>query len=106
MKRFLAQPLYDLFRKLVRNPKYRWFILAGSLIYLVSPFDISPDVLPIIGWLDDGLIATLLVTEVSQILLDRRNAQKSKPASAASFTSNFTSEASSTIDVKAVKATV
>lgn len=101
MKRFFAQPLYDLFRKLIRNPKYRWFILAGSLLYLISPFDISPDVFPIIGWLDDGVIATLLVTEVSQILLDRRSAQKNKQASSEFSTSDSTSEIDSTIDVKA-----
>lgn len=97
MKRFFVQPLYDLFRKLIRNPKYRWVILAGSLLYLVSPLDISPDVLPIIGWLDDGMIATLVVTEVSQILLDRRKAQKHKAASSAPANS----EVDQTIDVKA-----
>lgn len=94
MKRFFVQPLHDLFRKLVRNPKYRWFILAGSLIYLVSPFDISPDVFPIVGWLDDGMIATLVVTEVAQILIDRRNAQKNKQTPS-------TPEVDSTIDVNA-----
>lgn len=94
MKKFFAQPLYDLFRKLVRNPKYRWVILAGGLLYLISPFDISPDVLPIIGWLDDGVVATLLVTEVTQLLIDRRNAQKNQSVSSAP-------DVNSTIDVKA-----
>lgn len=104
MKRFFAQPLHDLFRKLVRNPKYRWFILAGSLIYLISPLDISPDVFPIVGWLDDGMIVTLLATEVTQMLLDRRNALKDKPASSTASVS----ETNPTIDVKAtsVKAAV
>jgi len=96
MKKFFAQPLYNL------NPKYRWFVLAGSLIYLVSPLDISPDIFPIVGWLDDGVIVTLLVSEVSQILLDRRNAQKNKQSSSvASTTSEFDSTANATIDVKA-----
>lgn len=98
MKRLFAQPLYDLFRKLIRNPKYRWFILAGSLIYLISPLDISPDVLPIVGWLDDGVIATLLVTEISQILLDRRNNQKIKQKGEQV---PFTPDANQTIDVEA-----
>lgn len=102
MKKFFVQPLYNLFRKLIRNPKYRWLVLAGSLIYLISPLDISPDVFPIVGWLDDGVIVTLLVSEVSQILLDRRNAQKNKqPSSVASTTSEFDSAANTTIDVKA-----
>jgi uncharacterized membrane protein YkvA (DUF1232 family) len=105
MKRFFAQPLYNLFRKLIRNPRYRWFILAGSLIYLLSPLDLSPDVFPVIGWLDDGMIATLVVAEVSQILLDRRRAQKDQHISVASSTPTA-SGSESTIDVKAVEATV
>lgn len=102
MKRFFAQPLYDLFRKLVRNPKYRWIILAGSLVYLISPFDISPDVFPIVGWLDDGMIATLLVTEVAQILLDRRKAQKDQTVFSTTLMSDADIAATNTtIDVKA-----
>jgi uncharacterized membrane protein YkvA (DUF1232 family) len=66
----------NFFRQAVRNPKYRAWIIAGSLVYLLSPLDISPDVFPIIGWIDDGAIVTLLAAEVSQLLLERRKAQK------------------------------
>ncbi|GAB4375901.1 MAG: DUF1232 domain-containing protein [Elainellaceae cyanobacterium] len=74
--KFLIQPLYKLYRTVLRHPKYRWWVILGSLLYLVGPIDISPDVLPIIGWIDDGMVATLLISEVSQILLDRRKTQK------------------------------
>ncbi|MGF1570989.1 MAG: YkvA family protein [Nodosilinea sp.] len=60
------------YRKLVRNSKYRWVVLLGTVIYLVSPFDISPDVFPILGWVDDGLLATIAITEITQILIDRK----------------------------------
>jgi uncharacterized membrane protein YkvA (DUF1232 family) len=63
-------------RNNIRNPKYRWFLIAASLIYLVSPLDISPDFLPVLGWLDDGMIVTLLASEFSQFVLDRRKARK------------------------------
>ena len=66
------------YRNAIRNSKYRWLVILGSLLYLVSPLDISPDVLPVIGWLDDGLIATLLVTEVSQLLFEQVSASKKK----------------------------
>jgi uncharacterized membrane protein YkvA (DUF1232 family) len=102
MKRFLAQPLYNFFRKLIRNPKYRWLVLAGGLVYLISPLDISPDVLPVLGWLDDGMVATLLITEVSQMLIDRRNAQRNKQTTTAanSFAADSLN-ANQTIDVNA-----
>jgi uncharacterized membrane protein YkvA (DUF1232 family) len=68
----------NLFRQAVRNPKYRLWMIAGSLVYLLSPLDISPDVFPVLGWIDDGVVVTLLATEVSQLLLERRKFQKEK----------------------------
>jgi len=70
------QGLYNWYRQTLRNPKYRWWVVLGTLAYLVMPFDIAPDFLPIIGQLDDALIITLLFTEVSQILIERVNRQK------------------------------
>ncbi len=64
----ITSALYSWYRKALRHTKYRWVVIFGTLFYLVNPFDFSPDVLPIIGWIDDGLIVSLLVTEVSQIL--------------------------------------
>jgi uncharacterized membrane protein YkvA (DUF1232 family) len=34
-------------------------ILAA--IYIISPVDLIPDVIPILGWLDDGIIAYVLI---------------------------------------------
>ncbi|MFQ4136572.1 YkvA family protein [Nodosilinea sp. PGN35] len=71
-KRFFGKPFMNWYRKLLRNSRYRWVVLLGTLVYLVSPIDIAPDAIPILGWLDDGLIATIAITEISQILLDRK----------------------------------
>jgi uncharacterized membrane protein YkvA (DUF1232 family) len=76
--KLLAQPLYNWYRATLRNSKYRWVIVLGSLLYLVSPLDLATDVVPIIGWLDDGVIVTVLVTEVSQLLLEQRKERKAK----------------------------
>ncbi len=74
----LIQSFYSWYRRSLRHAKYRWIVIAGTLIYLLSPIDISPDFIPIVGWLDDGIIATMLVTEVSQMLVERLN-QRKKP---------------------------
>jgi uncharacterized membrane protein YkvA (DUF1232 family) len=66
-----VKSLYDFYRNAIRNPKYRVWIILGTLVYLLSPFDISPDFLPIAGQIDDFLLVSLLVTEVSQMVLDR-----------------------------------
>ncbi|MEO1593137.1 MAG: DUF1232 domain-containing protein [Cyanobacteria bacterium J06632_22] len=66
----IAASFYSWYRNTLRNTKYRWLIVLGTLLYLVSPIDIAPDFIPIIGWIDDGIIATLLVAELSKIATD------------------------------------
>ena len=61
--------LHTWYRNTLSNPKYRWWIILGTLAYLVSPFDISPDMFPIIGQIDDVAIVGLLVAELSQMAL-------------------------------------
>ena len=68
--------LYNWYRDTLRNPKYRWWIVLGTLAYLVSPFDIAPDFIPIGGQIDDLVIVTLLVTELSQLFLDSFKSRK------------------------------
>ncbi|MFQ4135683.1 YkvA family protein [Nodosilinea sp. PGN35] len=65
-----------LYNGLLKHPRYRWVVIGASLIYLVSPIDISPDLIPVVGWIDDGVVATLLATGITQVLLDRRQALK------------------------------
>lgn len=77
-----AQAIYNWYRNTIRNPKYRWWLILGSLLYLLSPIDISPDFIPIIGWIDDGVIVTLLVTEISQLLLDRSRSRSDNKVAA------------------------
>ncbi|MBD0269874.1 MAG: DUF1232 domain-containing protein [Cyanobacteria bacterium Co-bin8] len=69
----LAQSFYSWYSQTIRHPKYRWFLVAGTLLYLLSPIDISPDFIPIIGWIDDSVVAVLLVAELAEILRDVLN---------------------------------
>ncbi|HZG39768.1 MAG TPA: YkvA family protein [Nodosilinea sp.] len=71
-KRLFGKPFMNWYRQLLRNSKYRWVVLLGTLVYLVSPLDIAPDAIPVLGWIDDGLIATIAITEITQIMLDRK----------------------------------
>ncbi|MBE9118728.1 DUF1232 domain-containing protein [Lusitaniella coriacea LEGE 07157] len=66
----LVESFYQWYRQTLRHAKYRWLIIAGTLIYLISPIDIAPDFIPIIGWIDDAIIATMLATELSQLLVE------------------------------------
>lgn len=98
--KFSIESLYTWYRTTIRNPKYRWWIIGGSLLYLLSPLDISPDLFPVIGWIDDGVIATLLVAEVSSLLLDKLKVGKSTSETTAQEPT--TTVADNTVEVDAV----
>ncbi|WP_310424970.1 YkvA family protein [Chamaesiphon sp. VAR_48_metabat_135_sub] len=68
---FSIQSIYNWYRDLLRNPKYRWWVVAASVVYIVSPLDISPDIFPVVGWIDDGIVISLLIAEVSQIVKEK-----------------------------------
>ena len=42
-----------------RVPVWSKLIIPGGLIYILSPIDFLPDIIPILGWLDD-IIAIVL----------------------------------------------
>jgi uncharacterized membrane protein YkvA (DUF1232 family) len=79
--KFLVRPLYNLYSSLLRNSKYRWFMVAASLVYLLSPVDLITDFIPVVGWIDDGVIAAVLVAEVSQLFQDQLKARRQKEPS-------------------------
>lgn len=80
----LWQSFQEGYRNAIRHTKYRWVIILGTLFYLISPLDIAPDFLPGLGWIDDGLLASLLIAEVSQMMMERVKDKKgNKPSVAA-----------------------
>ena len=75
---FSLESIYNWYRNLIQNPKYRWWVIGGTLLYVLSPIDIAPDVIPFIGQIDDAVVITLLATEVASLLRDRVAASKAK----------------------------
>ena len=56
--------LVRLIARLVRDPLLPLaakIALAAAMVYLASPIDLIPDFIPVIGYLDDVLVAALLV---------------------------------------------
>lgn len=56
---------------LLRDPRSPWSariaVLAAAL-YLVSPIDFVSDLLPVLGWIDDGVIVLLLLKLATRLL--------------------------------------
>jgi len=101
--KFSIQSVYEWYRALIRNPKYRWWVVLGTLVYFVSPIDVIPDIFPIIGQVDDVFLLTLLIGEVSQLAIEGFKARKgvTEKETAASSSQDETKNAG-TIDVDAV----
>ncbi|MEW6429967.1 MAG: DUF1232 domain-containing protein [Myxococcota bacterium] len=52
VRRYLASPLV---------PRWRKLLGLLALVYVVVPVDAVPDMLPVVGWLDDvGVVAAVL----------------------------------------------
>ncbi|ERN41137.1 hypothetical protein KR51_00024010 [Rubidibacter lacunae KORDI 51-2] len=92
--KFPMQSVYTWYRHTLRNPKYRMWIVAGTLVYLLSPLDIAPDVFPIVGQIDDFAVLAIFVSEVSGLLFDAMKSRKPNP--------NEASPGQQTVDVDAV----
>ncbi len=77
-------------------------MIAGTLFYLLNPFDVLPDMIPVIGQIDDAILVTLLATEVTQILRDRLQTKKGQ-ADPAQTTATATDTDPVTVDASVVQ---
>ena len=73
---FSLSSLYDWYRNAIRHPKYRWLVILGTVVYLISPIDLLPDIFPILGQVDDVMLAGLLFTELSQMMISKIQARQ------------------------------
>ena len=44
-----------------RIPLQNRVVLGGLLVYLLTPIDIIPDFIPILGWLDDAFVTLVIL---------------------------------------------
>lgn len=99
---FSMQSAYNWYRNLLRNPKYRWWVVLATVLYFVSPIDILPDVIPFIGEIDDVFLVTLLVSEVSQLVIERFKARQGSTDTEPTATGDGSTTKAGTVDVDAV----
>ena len=95
---FNLQSLHNWYRSLLQNPKYRWWVVGASLVYLVSPIDIAPDFIPFVGLIDDTLIISLLVSEVASVAKEKLQSQNTR------FSKSNPDVTDQTIDIQAMAA--
>ncbi len=79
-----AKLLFSLIRD-YRNGRYRkipWWALSAiafTLLYVFNPFDIVPDVLPVVGYVDDAAVFVLCLALIEQQLREYKQWKTSSP---------------------------
>jgi uncharacterized membrane protein YkvA (DUF1232 family) len=103
---------------MLRNPAapaLSKLVVLLAAVYIISPVDLIPDVIPILGWLDDGVISMLLFKLAFKLLpkemyesLKAQFEKKGGKVDEATFTKSEATNATSTkakadnvVDVKA-----
>jgi uncharacterized membrane protein YkvA (DUF1232 family) len=82
----LLKALPDLVRLIARLvgdptlPRAAKIALAAAMVYLASPIDLIPDFVPVVGYLDDLLLASLVIDGILN-WVDRRLILKYWPGS-------------------------
>ncbi|WP_008317969.1 YkvA family protein [Leptolyngbya sp. PCC 6406] len=86
------------YRRLLTHPRFGGWVLLASFAYLISPIDLSPDLVPILGQIDDVALIFVMVSAFTQWATQRMapspEAEGSQP--------NTTAPEGQTVDVKAV----
>src|SRR3546814_20036245 len=53
----------DVFAGRYRMNKWNLSIIAATIAYVISPLDAMPDMIPLMGWLDDATIVAYAVSK-------------------------------------------
>jgi uncharacterized membrane protein YkvA (DUF1232 family) len=72
---------YRLVLKHPRTPRAARFLLAAAIAYAVSPIDLIPDFIPVLGHLDDVIILPVLIWLAlrlipKDVMIECRNQQR------------------------------
>jgi uncharacterized membrane protein YkvA (DUF1232 family) len=71
-----------------RHPGYPWWargLVILVLLYGISPLDLIPDVVPLLGWLDDATLLLLLVVGLGEMPARCCAGRSTRPSEEATF---------------------
>ena len=73
---------FKLLYEMLTDPNYTLsnstkLIIMGALAYVILPFDVIPDFIPIIGWIDDAFVLSMTINSVKDEI-DRYKREKSE----------------------------
>lgn len=63
--KLLISMIRDTFSGKYKMNKWNMSIIIGTIIYVVSPIDAVPDLVPVLGWLDDASIVGFAIAKLA-----------------------------------------
>lgn len=97
--------LFQGYRRLLTHPKYGIWVMLASLLYVISPIDLSPDLLPFLGQIDDVALIVLMLSAATQWLSQQWLSEQPE-ADWTATTAQGDDSVRETVDVKAVEVDV
>ncbi|MCL8000533.1 DUF1232 domain-containing protein, partial [Brucella sp. 21LCYQ03] len=59
--------------------KWNMSIIVGTVVYVISPLDAVPDIIPVLGWLDDVAIVSYALTKLQKEIERYKAEQQLQP---------------------------
>lgn len=63
--KLLIAMIKDTFAGRYKMNKWNMSVIVGTILYVVSPLDAIPDVIPVLGWLDDASIVGFAISKLA-----------------------------------------
>jgi len=74
--KLLISMIKDTFSGKYKMNKWNISIIVGTIIYVISPIDAIPDIIPVLGWLDDASIVGFAISKLADEVDRYRKFQK------------------------------
>lgn len=62
--RLLIRMAKDTFAGRYKMNKWNMSVIVGTIVYVISPLDAVPDMIPVLGWLDDASIVAYALSKL------------------------------------------
>ncbi len=63
--KLLISMIKDTFSGRYKMNKWNMSIIVGTIVYVISPIDAIPDIIPVLGWLDDASIVGFAISKLA-----------------------------------------
>ncbi|WKK59571.1 YkvA family protein [Sphingobacterium sp. BN32] len=75
----LISMIKDTFAGRYKMNKWNMSVIVATIVYVVSPLDAIPDIIPVLGWLDDASIVGFAISKLADEILRYKKFKRMKP---------------------------